>query len=235
MTDDLAPNKPPTESSPIASSNQLSATNSHVGDVVQVSGSPGAVVNQVTNQVQSGPNSAAIILGGFALLAAQAFLPSVRSYGGFNGFVAGGALAMIVFGFFSWVECLLKPTVRVDIAGWLVGLEVGQKLEPWPNTFVNVFDKVFGTKYLSWKCLLRSITATSIVLVLGTVAFSSSQDWSVPIRVFNGLLDSLRVGFVVNVLPDYLSLMKTRYAVRFMTQKSLSIWIILFIDGVVDV
>ena len=45
---------------------------------------------------------------------------------------AGGALAGIVWKFFERVESLLTENTKFEIAIWLVGVKVGQKVEPWP-------------------------------------------------------------------------------------------------------
>ena len=65
---------------------------------------------------------------------------------------AGGVLAGIVWKFFERVEAVLTENTKLEIAIWLLGVKVGQKVEPWPDTFARVFDRVFRTKHLSWKC-----------------------------------------------------------------------------------
>src|ERR1017187_4732277 len=75
---------------------------------------------------------------------------------------AGGVLAGIVWKFFERVEAVLTDQTKSEIAVWLLGVKVGQKVEPWPDTFARVFDRVFGTKHLSWKCFWRSFLASSL-------------------------------------------------------------------------
>jgi len=125
----------------------LDIRDSQVDKIIQVVGSHNVTVNEApktVTQVQSGANSAAIIIGGLALLTAQAFLPTGRSNGGINVLVGGGALAMILFGFFSWVESLLKSDFMMEIARWLSGVEVGKKVDPWPETFATMHLALFG-------------------------------------------------------------------------------------------
>jgi hypothetical protein len=55
---------------------------------------------------------------------------------------AGGVLAGIVWKFFERVEAVLTDQAKFEIAVWLVGVRVGQKVEPWPDTFAKVFDRV---------------------------------------------------------------------------------------------
>src|ERR1035437_7604901 len=79
---------------------------------------------------------------------------------------AGGVLAGIVWKFFERVEAVLKDDTKREIAVWLLGRKkVGPKVQPWPDTFAKVFDRVFGTKHLSLKCFLRSYCASVIIFL----------------------------------------------------------------------
>jgi hypothetical protein len=74
---------------------------------------------------------------------------------------AGGVLAGIVWKFFERVEAVLTENTKLEIARWLrvrnieTGLIADNALT-WPETLAKVFDRVFGTKHLSWKCFWRS-------------------------------------------------------------------------------
>jgi hypothetical protein len=57
-------------------------------------------------------------------------------------FAAGVVLFTVVWGFFKGVESVLTDDTKLEIAVWLLGVKVGQKLEPWPETFAKVFDRV---------------------------------------------------------------------------------------------
>jgi len=50
---------------------------------------------------------------------------------------AGSVLAGIVWKFFERVEGLLTDSTKFEIAVWLVGVKVGPKVEPWPDTNGN--------------------------------------------------------------------------------------------------
>ncbi len=54
---------------------------------------------------------------------------------------AGGVLAGIVWKFFERVETVLTENTNLEIAVWLLGVKVGQKVEPWPDTFARVFEQ----------------------------------------------------------------------------------------------
>src|SRR5258708_6315659 len=65
---------------------------------------------------------------------------------------AGGVLAGIVWKFFERIEAILTEETKLRIAVWLLGLEISKTVEPWPQTFVRIFDRVFGYKHFSLKC-----------------------------------------------------------------------------------
>src|SRR5579862_3815205 len=88
---------------------------------------------------------------------------------------AGGVLAGIVWKFFERVEAVLKDDTKLEIAVWLLGVKVGQKLEPWPETFAKVFDRVFGKKHLSWTCFVKSSTVSLFGSALSIVWLSAGR------------------------------------------------------------
>ena len=69
--------------------------------------------------------------------------------------------------FFKLVEEKLSDDTKLEIAVWLLGVKIEQKAEPWPETFARVFDRVFGTKHLSWKCFWRSCLASYSLFFVG--------------------------------------------------------------------
>src|SRR5229473_3248256 len=80
--------------------------------------------------------------------------------------VAGGVLAGIVLKFFERVEAVLNEDTKLEIAVWLLGVKTAEKVQGWPDTFAKVFDRVFGTKHLSWKCFGRSCLASYAIAIL---------------------------------------------------------------------
>jgi len=132
---------------------------------------------------------------------------------------AGGVLAGITWKFFERVEAVLTEETKLEIARWLrvKSFETGfVTSEPanWPATFAKVFDRLFGAKHLSWKCLCRSSIASLSVTIVSFVIASGAQillDWRFLLTF------SLLVVFT-NVLPDYPSLLKTRHMIEWMSR-----------------
>lgn len=145
---------------------------------------------------------------------------------------AGGVLAGIVWKFFERVESVLNENTKLEIAVWLVGRKpLGPKVEPWPSTFAKLFDRVFGTKHLSWKCFARScVVSLSAFLVAEFIIVSSrfwislnsawtvpGHNWTVPLKLWQPILVSVPVGLI---LPDFVSLLETRLVLGVMRHHS---------------
>src|ERR1017187_5767783 len=124
---------------------------------------------------------------------------------------AGGVLAGIVWKFFERVEAVLTDQTRVEIAVWLVGVEAGKKVQPWPETFAKVFDRVFGKKHLSWRSFFCSAIASLFLFGLTFLVIWGSVP--TPGRF-------MILGFFGSVVPNYLSLLETRYSLRLMKRTS---------------
>ena len=82
--------------------------------------------------------------------------------------MAGAALAGIVWKFFEKVEGILSDNTKFEIAVWLIGVEAGKRVEPWPATFASVFQRAFGVVHFSFRCAIRSIAFSSCVYVIVT-------------------------------------------------------------------
>lgn len=145
--------------------------------------------------------------------------------------VAGGTLAGIVWKFFERVEAVLTDQTKFAIAVWLVGVSAGRIIEPWPDTFARIFDRVFGQKHLSWKCFSRScllsIFGMIVSFLVALLVYLPMIDPTL-VRTFMAKFDpsqitGARITIVlvlillmisVCCLIDYVSLLKTRWAIR---------------------
>jgi hypothetical protein len=133
--------------------------------------------------------------------------------------------------FFDVVGDRLNDDTKLEIAVWLLGVKVGQKLEPWPDTFAKVFDRVFGKNHLSWRCVWRSCVISYVLLVFAAVIYTQ-------VRFPSGhFIRGLRfpgwphmamffgITLFTNVLPDYLSLLESRFVLRLMARtRSGGVW-----------
>jgi hypothetical protein len=142
-------------------------------------------------------------------------------------FAAGVVLFGVVWAFFKGVESVLSDDTKLEIAVWLVGVVVGKKVKPWPETFERMFERIFGDRHVSWKCLRGSAIVSVFVsfCVQGVWYLLHPKDFpalaSDAMRAL-GILDStlnrwlvvplLITGnaLLVNGVADYFSLWKTR-------------------------
>jgi len=92
----------------------------------------------------------------------------------------------------------------------------------WPGAFTRLFDRLFGKRHLSWHCFLRSCIASSIsVLLLTLITLTFNQELFVMVMEFKELFIFFPLGaFVFNFLPDYVSLIETRYVLKWMSTHS---------------
>jgi hypothetical protein len=142
--------------------------------------------------------------------------------------VAGGVLAGIVWKFFERVESVLNEDTKLEIAVWLLGVKVAQKVEPWPETFATIFDSVFGRRRISIKSFSRSALLT--ILIAGSISaiavasdpfayhdylyFWNETWWDYAKR---GILTVV----IANIVPDYVSLLLARtFLAKMRTAKS---------------
>jgi len=146
---------------------------------------------------------------------------------------AGGVLAGIVWKFFERVEAVLPDITKFEIAVWLVGRKkVGPRLNSWTETFANIFDRVFGVKHLSWRCFRRSCYGSffSLLLVFALDAVFH-PGLPVPVELSNTyrasilslvlwnpklLIPLLGTSVISNFIPDYISLLESRYVLTVM-------------------
>jgi hypothetical protein len=137
---------------------------------------------------------------------------------------AGVVLAGIVWKFFERVESVLTEHTKLEIAVWLVGVRIGQKVAPWPQTFARVFDRVFGERHLSWACFLRAVSASYLLAGL-LIVFDS-----VLLRRENayGITNILLSTLIAGALPDYVALLTTRICLAGMRRTS-RVWLWLFL------
>ncbi len=137
------------------------------------------------------------------------------------------AIYIFVCGFvwlvFVRLEPLLKEDTREKIASWVSGSKHGDADNRWPATFGVVFDRVFTKKHWSWRCFWRSCVASLLAVVVMT-AVLYMVNGSV-----RGLIDEVGlpgvfalgvIAGMLNLFPDYLSLLETRLVLRRMAKGS---------------
>lgn len=130
-------------------------------------------------------------------------------------------LGTAVYLLFDRAEHVTKPKIKRGISRWLQNQGHGDAVRNWPDAFIRVFDQIFGEKHLSWKCFRRSCLASVAGVVILSVFALDAQFWDelpeTPAPWLKLILMVLTAVFV-NLIPDYLSLLETRYLLSLMRQ-----------------
>ena len=124
---------------------------------------------------------------------------------------------------FSRSDKVASPDAKKAITRWLKNVKLESTPTTWPSTFADVFDSIFGKKHLSWHCFWRSCVASCIAVLVMTFIWAALR----PLHARDQM-----EGFVsepgdfvpwvflfagVNLLPDYVSLLESRYIIRRMS------------------
>ncbi|MEQ8331274.1 MAG: hypothetical protein RH859_12515 [Longimicrobiales bacterium] len=149
-----------------------------------------------------------------------------------GGLTASGALEFYVFAWasltaavwflFDRAERTVSEEVRARTASWLLETDPAAALGGVPEHFVALFDRIFGERHFTLRCFWRSTVASFVTVAILTAFYfatggrfegldADAEAWRIGIGA--GLLLGFATG-IVNVLPDYLSLLQTRFMLR---------------------
>jgi hypothetical protein len=141
---------------------------------------------------------------------------------------------------FEWADGGLSQESRSTLSRWLKNVPGNGQMDAWANVFPTLIDRVFGPKPLSWKFFLRSCLASVVAVFLtssltfmayGTKIIPALINWT----ALQNILFYLFLVIPVNCLPDYCSIIFSRFIVRQMARRPgfLRIASLLVIDSVV--
>ena len=145
---------------------------------------------------------------------------------------------------FDKAEVAVAAPVRKKIAAGLVSSDVGAALAGIPEQFTALFDRAFGDKHWSRRRFFRSsvvsVLASVAVLLIGLAFGFRPSIWAsyfdpevraglggwLQLEVAEAVLMYLLVAIVLNVLPDYLSLLESRWAIGLLSpSQSRTTWL----------
>lgn len=157
-----------------------------------------------------------------------------------GGLTSNGALESYVFAWavttaglwflFDKAEAAMSARSRKQVVRWMQETELRPSIESMPAQFALMFDKLFGERHWSRRRFNRSCWASAASVLFLVAVRASSGDFPQPI---GGEVDGFSplvattigtlffLGAVVpfNFIPDYLSLVETRWAIRRMETK----------------
>jgi hypothetical protein len=126
-------------------------------------------------------------------------------------------------------EAAMSTQSRDRLSSWLRQSDARTLIESIPAQFLVLFDRLFGERHLTWRCFARSAIASTlmvwIVSLLWAVRHPPPSVWGAAELLFNMTV----VAIVFNLVPDYVSLLETRYLLS-RAERSGRIWMLLLVD-----
>ncbi len=135
--------------------------------------------------------------------------------------------ATIAFGIgylFEQAENVASSETKAAVSRWLNNLDPAGAVASWPTTFATIFDHVFGECHLSWRCFSRSCVASFasvaiMTLIWGMLRPSQFIEFFLSAGI-NAIFFIFILTAILNLIPDYLSLLETRYVIKWMSRTS---------------
>ena len=122
----------------------------------------------------------------------------------------GAIVATAIFGLFVKADDFVSPQFRELLAGLIQRTSPPSRDSAWAQTFVVLFDRIFGTRPLSLRFIGRSLAASFLAVAVMWIIWL----WNAPDPDFWMTTSTLIVApLVINSVPDYLSLVESRWIV----------------------
>lgn len=127
-----------------------------------------------------------------------------------------------IYWLFEKAEEVLNEMVVKSISAQLRGLAPGEIVKNWPDAFVKAFDAVFGKEALSWKRFWRSALASliAVTICLAVLWAFRPGEFAIVGEVAEVLAFILPLAAGLNLVPDYVSLIETRWILRMMSRRN---------------
>lgn len=139
-----------------------------------------------------------------------------------------GALCSATFSLFAFIETLSAPQARADFTRYLRSTEFAKAVVQLPDDTRALFERVFGPRHFSWRCvktsIVFSIAAFAFILLLTVLDDPKrTRFWVVQVReIYPALLYILAMYAVWAIVPDYFNLFKTRKVLDLITAHRIS-------------
>ena len=139
-----------------------------------------------------------------------------------------GTLILVIKGIFELMENTANPDAKriaTDRIKSIAAKSISQTIVESPQWFIETFDRIFGDRHLTWRCFWISCVASMMAVFVMTVVWvvlnpSSCQQF----LLYKGT-DVFRMIFILalvfNLVPDYISLLETRWILRKVAQASM--------------
>ena len=125
---------------------------------------------------------------------------------------------------FDWADGGLSQESRTKLSLWLTSVPGSAQINAWASVFPNLISRLFGNRAFSLQFLLRSciasvaavaITEILMIALLGRNALTSSNGSF----AYETLAYYLLIALPINCIPDYFSLLFSRFVVLQMAKR----------------
>jgi len=132
-------------------------------------------------------------------------------------------LLICVWFLFEKSESVASEETKRLITRWLRNIDPISPVSKWQATFVQVFDRLFGQRHFTCRCFARSSVASFASVGIVTLLWGALRPDEVHAIPYGGgrlTLAAVLIGTaVLNLIPDFVSLVKTRYLIGWMMPK----------------
>lgn len=139
-----------------------------------------------------------------------------------GAFGLGIILAISAGGLFWKLDDAIAEAPREALSRFLRRLSLEPPYPNIPGILNAAFNRIFTEKHISWRCFFMSCVFSILMVALLTVVFSYRTKLHDPgLTIPIGWQNLAVLGFgavLLNLFPDYISLLKTRLMVRFMSR-----------------
>lgn len=166
-------------------------------------------------------------------------MPSNVSDGFFiwEGLAFGAECAAYIWTIFAVASAAANEKFKKSLGEWIQNKEVGRLLERWPDKFSQLFDWSFGSNFLSISFILKSCLASCFAVGFMIIIWSEIQPSEFHFAFDNLSIFKFLSGFIIwaiiwNFIPDYISLVQSRYFIKLMSRvnNALIVFLLLIAD-----
>jgi hypothetical protein len=126
----------------------------------------------------------------------------------------------MIFEIFRRIDSIARPDTKKAIAAWMKGVQSVDGRN-WPAHFAEIFDRLFGRKHFGTRRFVRSaiasLTVSSGIAMLAAVKSGLSVDQIITSFTPPGVLFVVVFLLFLNIIPDYISLSKSRVIIGLMS------------------
>ena len=131
-------------------------------------------------------------------------------------------LVSAIIAIFRIMEDTATPDAKRKVADWInsfAAKSISQTVVESPRWFIEAFDMIFGDRHLTWRCFWRSCVASIMAVFVMTIVSvvlnpSSWQEFLSYIGASGVIFFILLAALIFNLVPDYISLLETRWILR---------------------